>query len=312
MADRAKKISELDAAAAPANTDYVVLVTNTAGTAVTKRLSFANVLVRSTAAAVAAITAPQGQILFGTTTGFTSNSTFFFDSYGLEVTSNATFGVEGSGSGVIHVHGAVASNLAPDTPNNYFLGNTSHPWASISVSTIRTANLTYNDTNIVIQMAANAASYLQSVLQNSSAAANASTNYNVSADTANSTVNYGEYGINSSTFSGSGRFSDPLAVYLAAATSNLAIGTYGSNPVSVVVNSNINWTYGTDGSLTLPGGPVVFTGAATTRSGVNTQVGTAGSNGSIYLSTAGKIYLKVSDTGAAATDWQRVTTTAVD
>jgi len=59
-------------------------------------------------------------------------------------------------------------------------------------------------------------------------------------------------------------------------------------------------------------GAFVYSGNATTRLGVNTQVGTAGSNGSIYLSTAGKIYLKVAATGTAATDWQRVTTTSVD
>lgn len=320
MADRAKKISELDAATGASNTDYMLLVTNTTGTAVTKKINFANVVAATATAAAAAaanaianaVVAPQGQILFGTTTGFTSNNTFFVDSDGFHVTANATFGIQGSGASVIHVHGAVASNLVPDTPNNYFLGSFDHPWASLWASTIRTSNLSYSDSNIVLQMGANTASYLQTVLQNSSAAANASTNYNVSADTTTATTGYGEYGINSSTYSGSGRFSDPLAVYLAAATSNLALGTYSNNPVNIVVNSNINWTYGTDGSLTLPGGPIVFTGAATTRAAVNTQVGTAGSNGSIYLSTAGKIYLKVSNTGTAATDWQRVTTTAVD
>ena len=308
MADRAKKVSELDAATAAANSDYMLLDTNTAGTAVTKRINFSNVA----ASATAGVLAPTGRVMYGTGTGFTSSNNLTFNANGFNVDGNTTFGIQGSGSAVIHLHGAVASNVGPDTPNNYFLGNTSHPWAAIWASTIRTANLNYSDTNIVIQMAANTASYLQSIIQNTSAAANASTNYNVSADTANSTVNYGEYGINSSTFSGSGRFADPLAVYVASASSNLALGTYGSYPVNIVVNSNINWTYGTDGSLTLPSGPIVFTGNATTRLGVNTQVGTAGSNGSIYLSTAGKIYLKVDGTGTAATDWQRVTTTAVD
>lgn len=55
----------------------------------------------------------------------------------------------------------------------------------------------------------------------------------------------------------------------------------------------------------------VYSGSATTRAGVISQVGASGANGSVYLSTAGKIYLKV-NTAGANTDWQRVTTTAVD
>lgn len=308
MADRAKKISELDAATAAANTDYMLLVTNTAGTAVTKRINFANV----TAAARASVVIPAGEVMFGTGTGYTSSNTVFVDATGFSAEGNTYFGVEGSGSAVVHVHGAIASNIVPDTPNNYFLGSDSHPWGTLWASRIRTANLSYSDTNIVIQMAGNTTSYLQSIIQNTSNSETASTNYNVSADTTTASADFGEFGINSSTFSGTGRFDDPLAVYIAAATSNLAIGTYDSYPVNIVVNSDINWTFGTDSSLTLPGGPVVFTGSATTRAAVNTQVGTAGSNGSIYLSTAGKMYLRVDGTGVAATDWQRVTTTAVD
>ena len=228
--------------------------------------------------------------------------------------ANVILGSTGLGNAVIKLYGAVSSNVGPDTPNNYFLGNTSHPWGTIWVSTIRTADISYSDSDVVIQMAGNTASYFQSILQNKSSSANASTNYNVSSDTATATTNYGEFGINSAFFVGDNRFADPLCVYMGAATSNLAIGTYGNYPVNIVVNSsdNTTWNYNIDGSMTLPRGPMIFTGNATTRVAVNTQVGTAGSNGSIYLSTAGKMYLRVDGTGVANTDWQRVTTTAVD
>lgn len=56
----------------------------------------------------------------------------------------------------------------------------------------------------------------------------------------------------------------------------------------------------------------VFSGAATTRIELVTHVGSVGLPGSLYLSTAGKMYLKVANTGVATDDWQRVTTTAVD
>ena len=335
MVDRAKKISELTATDAVANSDLFVVVANAAGTGITKTANMSVIanavgpllasgaLTRTVNTGIAytvnGVSRSSVNLTWNNTDSFvTINGSIIISGNstvnGLfnATSANVTLGTLGQSNAIIKVAGAVSSNISPDTPNNYYIGNTSHPWGTIWVSQIRTANLNYNDTNIVIQMAGNTASYIQSVIQNTSNAANASVNYNVSSDTANATSNYGEYGINSSTFSGSGRFSDPLAVYLAAATSNLVVGTYGSYPVNIVVNSSINWTFGTDSSLTLPSGPVIFTGNATTRAAVNTQVGTAGSNGSIYLSTAGKIYLKISATGTAATDWQRVTTTAVD
>lgn len=56
---------------------------------------------------------------------------------------------------------------------------------------------------------------------------------------------------------------------------------------------------------------VVFYGASTTRAAVLAEVGSAAAIGAIYLSSAGKQYVKVANAAAAA-DWERVTTTAVD
>ena len=82
-------------------------------------------------------------------------------------------------------------------------------------------------------------------------------------------------------------------------TSNLSIGNTTSN-------ASVNST-----SITLNGNVAIYAGSATTRNAVRTQVGTSGANGSIYLSTVGKMYLKVNIAGAD-TDWQKVTTTAAD
>lgn len=69
------------------------------------------------------------------------------------------------------------------------------------------------------------------------------------------------------------------------------------------------------GAITTTGfnvaGHYVYTGAATTRAAVRAEVGDDGEIGSLYSSTAGKLYLKVTDV-PGDTDWQRVTTTAVD
>lgn len=58
---------------------------------------------------------------------------------------------------------------------------------------------------------------------------------------------------------------------------------------------------------------VILKGTATTRSGLRTEIsdGSAIANGSIFLSTAGKMYLKVNNANAA-TDWEKVTTSAAD
>ena len=59
------------------------------------------------------------------------------------------------------------------------------------------------------------------------------------------------------------------------------------------------------------GVPRIVAGDNTTRLAVYTEVPSDFSIGSIYMSTAGKIYLKVANAGAN-TDWQKVTTSAAD
>jgi len=65
------------------------------------------------------------------------------------------------------------------------------------------------------------------------------------------------------------------------------------------------------GGVVLTGGQIIVQGTQTTRQTVRAEVSDAPAIGSLYLSTAGKLYLKVAN-GAADTDWQRVTTTAAD
>jgi len=60
----------------------------------------------------------------------------------------------------------------------------------------------------------------------------------------------------------------------------------------------------------IAGTTYVFQGACTTRDTVRAEVGTC-AIGSLYLSSAGKAYLKVANAGAT-TDWQKVTASAAD
>ena len=61
----------------------------------------------------------------------------------------------------------------------------------------------------------------------------------------------------------------------------------------------------------LQNGSVVYYGSQVTRDTVRTEVGLAGTIGSLYSSSGGKLYLKVAN-GNATTDWQLVTATAAD
>jgi hypothetical protein len=105
------------------------------------------------------------------------------------------------------------------------------------VATIGTT-LGYSDTGIIGSFASTVAGYNQVVIQNKSNSSSASSNLNVSNDVSTSTTGYAELGINSSTFSGTGSFGIAGASYLASASTDLTIGTYGAYNLHFVTNSN--------------------------------------------------------------------------
>ena len=98
--------------------------------------------------------------------------------------------------------------------------------------------LSYSDTGIIGSFASTVAGYNQVIIQNKSTATNASSNLNVSNDASTSSAGYAELGINSSTFTGTGSFNIAGAAYVASASTDLAIGTYGAYNVHFVTNSN--------------------------------------------------------------------------
>jgi hypothetical protein len=106
-----------------------------------------------------------------------------------------------------------------------------------SKGTLQVGTLGYTDTDIVAAFASSSTGYNQLVLQNTNSGTGASTNLNISNDAGTSTTNFGELGINSSAFTGTGSFSQAGNVYLAAASTDLVIGTYAAKPIRFVVNS---------------------------------------------------------------------------
>lgn len=98
--------------------------------------------------------------------------------------------------------------------------------------------LSYSDTGIMADFSYSTNSYNQVVLQNRNAGAAASANYIISNNLGTASAYYGEFGMNSSGFTGSGSFALPNAVYLASISSDLVIGTLGNNTLRIVTNNS--------------------------------------------------------------------------
>jgi hypothetical protein len=157
------------------------------------------------------------------------------------------------------------------------------------------STLSYSDTGIIGSFASTVAGYNQVIIQNKSNASNASTNFNVSNDASTSTSSYAELGINSSTFSGTGSFNIAGASYLASASTDLTIGTYGAYNVHFVTNSSTTdaMTIFNSGGVSLGGQPDpglgtlyannVYIGFTTVTAAAGTTVLTNSSSGWIQV-----------------------------
>ena len=80
-------------------------------------------------------------------------------------------------------------------------------------------------------------SYNQLVIQNRSNGTSASANLVVNNDSSTDSTFYGEIGMNSSTFSGTGALSAPNATYVSATSGPLVLGTTTSHPIRFTVNN---------------------------------------------------------------------------
>ena len=149
--------------------------------------------------------------------------------------------------------------------------------ASVSASSNKGAfsygTLGYSDVNHVLTMANSVNSYTQMEIQNTNTGSAASSDVVVGNNNTTASTYYGDFGMNSSGWAGSGPFDSPNNVYLTSTTSDLALGTTTANNVFVATNGTERlritsagaWglggaNYGTSGYLLTSNG----TGAAPT------------------------------------------------
>jgi len=163
------------------------------------------------------------------------------------------------------------------------------------VSTV-VGNLTFTDTNILSSFQTSVNTYSQIVNQNSNSGTTASADFIVGNNNTTATTYYGDFGMNSSGFTGSGAFNAANAVYLTSTSGDLALGTTTVNAIHFVINSGTTdaMTINTSGALALNGsygtsGQVLTSGGSSAVPTWTTITGTVPSpftaNGVVYASS---------------------------
>lgn len=186
---------------------------------------------------------------------------------------------------------------------------------SLSQGAIAYGTLGYSDTNIYASFTSSVNSYNQLVVQNTNNGATASANLIVSNNLGTSTTYFGEFGMNSSGFTGTGAFNAANTVYLDATTADLAIGTTTANSVHFVVNSSTTDSItisGSTGLVSFPG-----TGAITVPVGTTAQEPTGATGMLRFNSTTssfegynGSVWGALGSSGGGGGTYTRTTFTA--
>jgi len=197
-------------------------------------------------------------------------------SSGFTLTTNGTSGaatflagilnipIYSSGGGGSFIWGQGTGTLSNQTDLQNALNTKLNVASPAYTGTLTTGTLGYSDVNILASFQSSVNNYNQIILQNTSNGNTASANWNVSNDQGTASTNFGEFGINSSGFTGTSIFSQAGYVYLASATTDLVIGTYGNKPIHFVVNSGSSDAFTVNASGTSTFGSTVNLSANTT------------------------------------------------
>jgi hypothetical protein len=214
-----------------------------------------------------------------------------------------------TGSGSVTLNGSPTFTGTVTSPFYLATGDVT---GSLSSGAYSYGSLSYSDSNIYLSAISSQNSYTQAVLQNTNSGASASVNYLVSNNLGTASTYYGEFGMNSSAFSGTGAFNAANTVYLDATSADLAIGTTTANAIHFVVNG------GATDAATISSAGVFSLGTALAVSSGGTGAGTFTANGVIYGNTTSALgvtaagttgQVLIGNTGAAPS-WGAIPSTA--
>ena len=182
------------------------------------------------------------------------------------------------------------AQISPGAPGTYpYVTATGSITAPSTTGAFNYGALPYTDTNNFGVMVCNQNSYCQWTLLNTNAGATASADYIVGNGNTTATTYYGDFGMNSTGFVGTGALGGAGNVYLYAAGDDLAIGTSTANAIHFVVNGGTTdaMTISSGGAVSIAGWVPSY-GALLTSAGAPVAGGTGNAVGDVItLSTTG-------------------------
>jgi len=194
--------------------------------------------------------------------------------------------------------------ISGTTTSGYFIANGAIT-SSVNAGAFSYGTLGYSDVNIFSSFTSSVNNYNEMVLQNTNSGAAASTNFIVSNNNGTNSTYFGEFGMNSSGFSGTGAFGAANTVYLDSTSADLAIGTTTANAIHFVVNN------GTTDAMTIASGGTVTIGTLNLTNALGTAYGGTGltsftSGGAVYATstsalTTGTLPIASGGTNSTAT-----------
>jgi hypothetical protein len=181
---------------------------------------------------------------FNSSSSIIGNNNLYYDGTNLYNSGGNLYVQNGSGGasvGMSYANGGLTIGSFTGGygyPINFVDNNGSILYASLSIANgFRFGTLGYTDTNILGAFQSSINSYNQFIIQNTNSGVTASSDIIVNNNQSTASTYYGDFGMNSSGFSGSGAFNAPNNVYLTSTSSDLALGTTTSNAIHFVVNN---------------------------------------------------------------------------
>lgn len=166
---------------------------------------------------------------------------------------------------------------------------------------IGTAAIT--DTGVELQSTNSLNGYIQSIIQNTSSGVSASADIIVNNNLGTASTYYGDFGINSSGFTGTGNFNAANATYLYASNGDLVLGTITANAVHIVVGG----LTAADAITIASSGAVTIAQAATFSSTINNITLTAPATAATITVANNKTFTVSNTITLAGTDGQTYT-----
>ena len=198
------------------------------------------------------------------------------------VNSSITFGATSAALGTtVSAFNAVSIGASTASTGRFTTVEATASTTSLAnAGAIKYGTLSYSDTDIMQSLAASGTNYVQSILQNTNSGATASTDFVISNDNGTNSAYFGNFGMNSSGFTGSGAFNGANNVYLSSTSADLAIGTTSANAIHFVVNG------GATDAMTISSAGAVTLGTALGQSSGGTGFSTYTTGDMLYASAS--------------------------